>query len=196
MRHLIIFLLLPILVGCNAQNPTKEFIFKEVGWTLFIPATSNFLDSAQFDTIQRKAVNAINSTYNADIDFNEVRPLFTIRQGQFNIFGSTLNPYDSTLFKTWEESYKASKEMIVDLINQQGPEIRIVDTASSTEQIDGLTFETFYLKTVYPQKNLTMYSYWFYRKINNYDFSINVSYVDESIGRNYLSIVKASKFSK
>jgi hypothetical protein len=139
----------------------------------------------------------MNKAYSVtDEEFKQVKPLFTIRQGQFNIFGSTLNPYDSSMFETWQQSYAASKLMMMDLFKQQGPDLKVADTSSSTQTIDGLVFEKFYIKTVYPSQNLTMNTYWFCRKHDKYDFSINISYTDENIGKKYLDIVKNSKFDK
>ena len=182
--------------SCNGQNPPKELRIPEVGWTLFIPPDSKFLSSAQFDTIKIKAVNAINDTYGLNEALNEVHPLFTISDKQFNIFGSTINLYDSSMFKTWQESYQASKAMIIDLLNQQGDQVKVKDTASSSEQIDGLSFQKFYLETIYPKQTLTMHTYWYYRKHGRYDFSINVSFTDETVGKQYLDIIKKSKFDR
>jgi hypothetical protein len=197
MKVTVSIIVLLTFLSCKGQDPTKELKIPEVGWTLFIPTDSKILNAAQFDTIKRKFVNAMNNTYGtSEQDFQQVRPLFTIRQGQFNLFNSTINPYDSSLFSTWQESYTASKHMLIDLINKQGPGIKIVDTASSTETIDGLMFQKFYLKTSYPSQNLTMNTYWFYRKQGNYDFSINVAYTDENVGKKYLDILRKSKFDK
>lgn len=197
MRLTVTIIILLTFFGSKGQTLTKELKIREVGWTLFIPTDANFLNAAQFDTIRQKAVNAMNKAYGVtDKEFKQLKPLFTIRQGQFNIFGSTLNPYDSSMFDNWQESYAASKLMMMDLFKQQGPNLEVADTASSTETIDGLTFEKFYIKTIYPQRNLTMNTYWFYRKHDNYDFSINISYTDETVGKKFLDIVKNSKFDK
>src|SRR5687767_11556883 len=106
MRLTASIIILLTFFNCKGQTLSKELKIREVGWTLFIPTDANFLNAAQFDTVQQKAVNAMNKAYNvSEEDFKEVKPLFTIRQGQFNIFGSTLNPYDSTMFDNWQESY-------------------------------------------------------------------------------------------
>ena len=197
MRVILTIIIVLAFFNGIGQTPVRELKIPEAGWTLFIPTDSKFLTTGQFDTIKRKAVDALNNAYGTSAeDFDEVKPLFTIRQGQFNIFGSTRNPYDSSLFDTWKESYEVSKLMIIDLFKQQGPDLKVTDTASSTEIIDGLSFEKFYIKTFYPKRNLTMKTYWYCRKYGNYDLSINISYTDESIGKNYLDILRNSKFEK
>jgi hypothetical protein len=198
MRLTVTIIILLTFFYCKGQNPTQELKIREVGWTLFIPTDTKFLNNAQFDTIQQKAVNAINKTYDISVEeeFKKIKSLFTIYQGQFNFFGSTLNPYDSSMFETWQQSYADSKIMLMDLFNQQGPDIKIADTASSSEIIDGLTFEKFYIKTIYPTNNLMLNTFWFYRKHRDYDFSINISYTDEKIGKMFLNILRNSKFEK
>ena len=196
MRHFKLIIILFAFASCKGQDTLKEYKFPQVDWTLRIPVKSNFLDSAQFDTISKKAVNAINQTYEADFSFNDVKSLFTIRQGQFNLIGSTINLFDTTLGITWEQSYAASKQMIMQVINEQAPAVKIIDTLTSYELIDGLRFEKLYLKTLYPDQKLTMNTYWFYRKQNKYDFSINISYTDESIGKQFLDLLRTSKFDK
>lgn len=197
MRLTAVIIILLTCFSYKGQSQVRELKIEEVGWTLFIPTDANFLNAAQFDTIQQKAVNAMNKSWGiTKDDLKALKQLFTIRQGQFNIFGSTLNPYDSSMFDTWQESYAMSKSMIIDLFNQQGAELKVVDTASSKETIDGLTFERFYIKTYYPKLNLTMNTFWFYRKHGNYDFSINISYTEDDIGKQFMDIVRNSKFHK
>src|SRR5688572_1756448 len=113
MRHFKLIIILFSFVSCKGQDTLKEYKFPEVDWTLRIPAKSNFLDSAQFDIISKKEVNAINQTYDVDFSIKDVKSLFTIRQGQFNLLGSTINVFDTTLGMTWEQFYAASKQMIM-----------------------------------------------------------------------------------
>jgi hypothetical protein len=191
----LIFILLAF-VNCKGQDISKEYHFPQVGWTVRMPATSKLLSAAQFDTILSKAVAAINQTYDADFSFDGMTPLFTIREGQYNIIGSTINVFDTTSGMTPEESYAYSKQMMMEVINEKAPAVRIIDTLSSFEIIDGLRFEKLTLKTFYPALNLTMITVWLYRKQNIYDFSINISYTDEKIGVEFLNLIKASKFNK
>ena len=196
MRYFQLLLILLAFANCNGQDTLKEYNFPEVNWTLRIPASSKFLDSAQFDTISRKAVNAINQTFDADFSFKDIKSLFIIRDGEFNLLGSTINVFDTTLGLTWEQSYAASKQQVMQVINEQAPAVKIIDTLSSYEVIDGIRFEKLYIKTFYPDQKLTMNSYWFYRKQNIYDFSINISYTDEKIGKQFLNLIKDSRFGK
>ncbi len=184
------------IASCSGQEAVKEYRFSQVGWTLKISTTAHFLDSAQFEVISKNASDIINNTYDSDIDFKELKPLFTIRQGQYNLIGSTINLFDTTTFKTWQDSYFMSKKMLLQIITDQEPAVKILDTISSKEIIDNLQFEKLYLKTFYPSLNLTMHIYWYYRKQNDYDFSINICYTDPEIGAHFFEILRNSKFDK
>jgi hypothetical protein len=198
MKHFSSLLIILTFCACKAQTSTKQLRITEIGWTLQIPTDANFLNSSQFDTLQRKVIKSVNDAYDvsSDEEFKKVRALFTIRKGQFNFINSSINHYDSALSDTWQNAYAKSKDMLFDLLEKQKPELQVIDTSTSVEIIDGLEFEKLYIKTFYPRQKLTMFSYWFYRKHDNYDFSVNISYIDEFIGKQYLEILRSSKFDK
>ena len=122
--------------------------------------------------------------------------LFVIRKDAYNYFGSSITAFDTTNFKTWESAYSYEKKMVVDLIKSKEPLILLLDSASSTENIDGLIFQKFYMKTSYPRQNLILENYWYYRQQENLEFSINVTFNNKDIGNSYLTLLRASKFDK
>jgi hypothetical protein len=77
-----------------------------------------------------------------------------------------------------------------------GAGLKVLDTATSIELIDKIPFECFYIKTYYPEKKLTLQTYWYNRLIRNHDFSITISFTDENAGRQYLKILRQSSFDK
>lgn len=194
MKSLILIVALLTILNCEGQDSSKQFFFPQVGWTIIANPTK-FADSSLFNSITRKANSAMNDTYGTDIDLaKEVHSLFTIIDGNYNLFGSTINLFDSSIFPTWELSYLASKQMILNVLENQSPALKILDTLSGYEIIDGLRFEKFYMKTFYPSQSLTMNTYWFYRKQNQYDFSINISFTDDEKGKLFLEILRKSRF--
>jgi len=100
-----------LLASCKGQDTLKEYNFPQVCWTLRIPVTSEFLDSAQIDTIRSKGVNAFNQTYDADVSVKNIKSLFTIKKGQFNFLASSIKVFDTTLGETWQQSYAISKQI-------------------------------------------------------------------------------------
>ena len=178
--------------SCKGQDKTKELIFQQVGWTLLIPENSDFLTTSQFDSLQ----NATKKKTDLNFEISKSEVLFVIRKDAYNYFGSTITAFDTTNFKTWEDAYFYEKKMVVDLIKSKEPLILILDSLSSTENIDGSIFQKFYIKTSYPRQNLILENYWYYRKQENLEFSINITFNNKEIGNKYLSLLRASKFEK
>lgn len=190
-----VLILFPVL-HCQGQDTARQVFFSEVGWRLTVNP-SKFADTSLFNSVAQKANGAINNTFGTDVDLlKQIHPLFTIIDGNYNIFGSTINLFDSSLFRSWELSYEASKQMILNVLENQAPAVQILDTLSGQEIVDGLKFERFYLKTFYPGQKLTMNTYWFYRKQNQYDFSVNISYTDPQKGQMFLDVFRKSRFIK
>ena len=189
-----IFLLLCIFyfVSCKGQGKTKELKFPQVGWTLPIPNNSDFLTTAQFDSIQ----NATKEKTNLNIELSHDEVLFIIKKNTYNYFGSSVTAFDTSNFKTWEISYSFYKKSLTDLLLSKTDQITLLDTASTIEKIDGLIFQRFYTKTAYPKQNLTLENYWYYRKQGNLELSINILFDNKKNGDLYLELLKSSKFDK
>ena len=178
--------------SCKGQEKTKELKFQQVGWTLLIPENSDFLTTLQFDSLQ----NATKKKTELNFELSKSEVLFVIKKDAYNYFGSSVTEFDTTNFKTWESAYFFEKKMVVDLIKSKEPLILLLDSASSTENIDGSIFQKFYMKTSYPRQNLILENYWYYRKQENLELSINITFNNKEIGNNYFTLLRASKFEK
>jgi hypothetical protein len=143
----------------------------------------------QVDSFQNSTANKLPDYEYDKLEKEEV--LFVLRQDENNFFGATLTPIDPRA-NTWE----ALKKMVIDLLETNTSIVTLVDSSSSIETIGGLTFQKLYLKTEYPGQNITRKTYWFYRRQKNREFSINVSYSDSVIGKQYLDILTTSSFKK
>jgi hypothetical protein len=179
-------------VACKSQDKTKELEFPQVHWTLIVPENSNFFTASQFDSLK----NAIEKKANQHIALSQPDVLFIIKKDMYNYFGSSVTALDTSNFKTWQSSYNYQKKAVIDLIKSKESSISLLDTASAIENIDGLTFQKFYLKTSYPSLNLILENYWYYRLQNGLEFSINITFNDKEVGKSYLSLLRASKFDK
>jgi len=192
MKFFLIAFTLIYFYSCKGQNKYKELNFPQVGWTVDIPKGSQLLSSLQFDSLQNATQQKIGKGFR--LKSNEV--LFIMKRDEFNFFGSSITPFDSSNFKNWESSYSYYKKMFVDLVESEKSIITLVDNASTIENIDGILFQRFYIRTKYPKQNITRDTYLYYRKQDNIEFSINISYNDSIIGEQYLAILRASKFIK
>ena len=191
-KNMLLVLCVFIFYSCKGQDKTKELKFTQVGWTLPIPENSDFLSATQFDSLQ----TATKKKTDLNFELSKSEVLFVIRKDAYNYFGSSITAFDTTNFKTWESAYSYEKKMVVDLIKSKEPLILLLDSASSIENIDGLIFQKFYMKTSYPRQNLILENYWYYRQQENLEFSINVTFNNKDIGNSYLTLLRASKFDK
>jgi hypothetical protein len=70
-----------------------------------------------------------------------------------------------------------------------------VDTIQTIEKIDGLTFQKFAIKVVYPNQKV-FYSLMYSRLFLNRELAVNIMYVDEAKGQKMIESWKSSKFGK
>ena len=178
--------------NCLGQVTSRELAFPQVGWTLTIPEDAELLTSLQFDSL----ISATKKKTDLNFEMANTEVLFMIKKNEYNYFGSTVTLFDSTNFDTWESAYVYYKKIVVELIESNKPMILLLDSASSTESIDGLIFQKFYMKTEYPKQHVTLENYWYYRKQDNIELSINIAFANKEIGDTFLAVLKASRFDK
>jgi len=181
-----------LYIGCKAQDKTKELEFSQLGWTLVVPENSAFVSASQFDSLKRETEKKVNQ----GLELSQSNVLFIIRKDMYNLFAGAIMALDTSKFKTWQSSYDSQKKLVIDMIESKKPSISLGDTVSSTENIDGLTFQKFYIKTSYPELNLILENYWYYRMQKGVELSINITFNDKEIGNGYLSLLRASRFNK
>jgi len=191
-KNILFLLCIFYFISCKGQDKTKELKFPQVGWTLSIPSNSDFLTTAQFDSLQ----NATKKKTDLNIELSKDEVLFVIKKDNYNYFGSSVTAFDTSNFKIWETSYAFYKKSLVDLLLSKSDLITLLDTSSSIEKIDGLTFQKFYTKTAYPKQNLILENYWYYRKQGSLELSINILFDNKKNGDQYLELLKSSKFDK
>ena len=95
-KNILLLLCISYLVSCKGQEKSKELKFPQVGWTLSIPANSDFLTELQFDSLQ----NATKKKTNLNIELSKDEVLFVIKKDSYNYFGSSVTVFDTSNFKT------------------------------------------------------------------------------------------------
>lgn len=178
--------------NCRGQITSRELAFPQIGWRLTIPENAELLTSLQFDSL----LSATKKKTNLNFELANTEMLFTIKKNEYNYFGSTVTLFDSINFDTWESAYTYYKKIVVELIESNKPMVLLLDSASSTESIDGLIFQKFYMKTEYPKQHVTLENYWYYKKQDNIELSINIAFANEEIGDAFLAVLRTSKFDK
>ena len=193
MKHLLPIFIFTSFLSCNGQDTTKQLRFPQVGWTLSFPENSELLSWQQIDSFQNANANKIKSR---DYLFTTQEVLFLLNNDKNNFFGSTITPFDSSIFKDWQSSYSYAKQTVLNIIQSKKSVITLVDTATSAESIDGVTFQIFFMRAKYPGQQIIRDNYWYYREDKGIEHSINISFADSIIGNKYLSVLRESKFDK
>jgi hypothetical protein len=193
MRRLLPIVIFASLLNCNGQTKIKQLFFSQIGWTLSFPEDSKLLSWQQIDSFQNATAGKIKTT---DYKLTTGEVLFVIRRDENNFFSSNITAFDSSHFKTWESSYSYAKENLLEIIESGKRIVTLVDTATSTEIIDGILFQKFFMRTKYPNQEIIRDTYWYYTEKKGIELSINISFADSIIGNKYLSVLRASKFDK
>jgi hypothetical protein len=181
---------LPLL--SSAQTQAKEWHINEVGWTLRLPP-GNKLDTTQLDSLFDAARTKIKPIA---LETGGLHVLFTVLLPPYDAFGAALAPYDSSLYPDWAVFHGYAKNQAMAIFAAQAPKMTVMDTASTVEAIGGLAFQRFYIKTYFPEKQVTTQTYWFACRRGGYDFSINISYANEATGQQFLDILRHSSFAQ
>jgi hypothetical protein len=178
---------------CNGQTtPKKEIYNKDFNWTITIPENFENVSEDEWAKMQNKGADAIEKTYDEKV-INQAKTIFVFKSDQLNYFESNYQPFDIATDGNYLESWKNVNNMLYETFKIQMPDIKI-DSATTTERIDNLEFQTFKMRVEYPNKiilNILMFCRLFGKK----EFSVNIMYVDNNKGQQILDAWRKSKFT-
>lgn len=210
MKHVAIIILIFGVTICKAQNADSAK-FKTLGWTLTIPANANDLGRAIFQDIKNDIQNSDTIDYRMLFrpkEYGSEEPIFSVDKktdvaGDSNNEKTSDNFFIATIVKSHYEGWLASYMHLIrsqtewiSALEKRGNRMHY-DTVSSVENIGGLIFYTYYMKSVDKKGELSNdYDYWYYTFVNNYELRIQINYSDEKFGEEYLRILRNSKFRK
>ncbi|MES2764723.1 MAG: hypothetical protein V4642_02565 [Bacteroidota bacterium] len=173
-----IFFLL-ILIASPLFSQTQKYFFKEINWQIEIP------ESWRID-IQ------VNKTHPQFLKFFYIKPSDTTINN--NIATADLYKYFPDFNQDWLSSRKAKNDYSTKDYKFYFPNCQI-DTASGTELIDGLEFQRFNIKLTTPN-GVPFHTIKYSRLFGEYEFTLNLDFLDEKIGEEFLKMWRTSKFKK
>jgi hypothetical protein len=190
-----VIITLLITQGCVGQvtSPSKEFYNYDFKWTITIPENFQNVSSEDWSKMQNRGKDAIEGTYDIEVE-NHTKTIFIFKSDQFNYFESLWQPYDVDVDGDYLEAFKGVNEIIYGTFKDQMPNAKI-DTSSSIEVIDNLTFYKFRAQIFMPNQmvlSLLMYSRLFDKK----EFTVNIMYVNNDKGEKMINAWINSKFGK
>ncbi len=195
MKKYILLALVTILASCNVQSQTKkkEVFNKDFNWTITIPENFETVAPEEWAKLQNKGVDAIEKTYDGKVE-NNAKTIFVFKSDQFNYFESNYQPFDSTKDGNYLESFRSVNDLFYGTFKSQMPNATL-DSASATETISGLTFQTFRVTIHFPNK-MVMDCWMFSRLFGKREFTVNIMTVDKQKQKALFDAWKNSTFGQ
>ncbi|AOW19351.1 hypothetical protein [Urechidicola croceus] len=185
-KYIIIFFgILISFTFCKQIDSNKEikktiYQCKDLGWTINVPENWKITHQNILNNSTKKDF----SEYNELIGFHK-------EKDTLNYFFATAQYYKNEHINELKESHKKFKKLLYDEYTNM--EMK-VDTSSSIKIIDHLDFNVFHIELSEINGNLIQFQDIYSRYINNYDFSVNITYKKEKEKNELLNIWENSKF--
>ena len=185
-----------ILLGfnsCKSQTESNPKIIhnKDFNWTITIPENFNSINETEWNKTQQKGKDAIEKTFGEEIT-NQATTIFAFVNGQFNNFEANYQPYDIEIDGNYLETNNDVNEILYQTFETQMPQAKL-DSISSTQKISGLKFQRFDVIIDFPN-GMKMKTIGFSRLFDKKEFTVNITAVDEKIGKQMLEAFLNSKF--
>ena len=179
--------------SCKSQTESNPKIIhnKDFNWTITIPENFNSINENEWNKTQQKGKDAIEKTFGEEI-INQATTIFTFKNGQFNNFEANYQPYDIEIDGNYLETYNDVNEILYQTFETQIPQAKL-DSISSTQKISGLEFQRFDVIVDFPN-GMKMKTIGFSRLFDKKEFTVNITAVDERIGKQMLDAFLNSKF--
>ena len=184
------FLILIIFLSFN-QKSEQKFYNEKFKWEIIIPEGFEKISAQESEYREKKGLEILSKNFDGEIE-DKRTSIFEFKNGRFNTMEANYTPFDS--LKGW--NYTEIKKEVQKIYYKSFltlPSVVKVDTISKKESIAGREFELFETKIIY-ENNKEMYSLKYFRLIDNYDFVINLSYIDKDTGEKMINSVLTSKF--
>lgn len=193
MRIITFLLLLTLSIPALAQDSTKRYTFKEIGWTISLPVGFIEIDSSESNKKMERGKKILEESNGVIADIAEVKTLFGATKNTFQYLTATLTPFDPKKDGDYGQSTKDLKDLTYNTFKDQMPDA-VLDSSTLKITIDGLGFDKFSI--VIKVKDLTMTVVWIGKLYKGYDFAISYLYLDEKTKEQIEASINGSKFRK
>lgn len=181
--------LIILFLSCRSDRG-RIVTLNEIGWSFELPANLSFSDSA-FNS-QGLIDKSLWDTSSFDPRFRV--ELFWIKPEKKNYFNTIIH-VDSSEHNKWAQDVLVDSRFYISLVRET-PELKLLDTLISVENIDGVNLQKEYIKIFNTVTKDTTYSYKFSRKYKNYSINMNIKFIDPRLGKEFLYILNSSRFDK
>lgn len=193
MRIISFLVLLTLSIPALAQDSTKRYTFKEIGWTITLPDDFTELDSAANNKNIERGKKAFEESNDLITDISELKTLFSATKNKYQYISATLTPFDPKKDGDYLKVNKDIKDITYNTFRVQSPDA-VLDTFSKKMIIDGLEFEKFSITIKI--KDLTLTLVLVSKLYKGYDFGISYLYIDDKTRQQIEASINSSKFSR
>lgn len=194
MKPIITALLLIITLLSAAQDTTKTYNFKEIGWTIKLPAGFKELTAAEDAAKNQRGKEMMEDVADAKMDISEMKTLFSATKNTHNYMNATITPFDPERDGDWDESVVAVKELLYRTFEEKMPQAKL-DSVSSTVTIDGIKFDKFKV-TVTIESKMAFNMFMLAKLYKGYNFGITYLCLDDKTQKDVEAVLNNSTFKK
>lgn len=193
MRIITLLLLLTLSIPALAQDSTRRYTFKEIGWTITLPEEFTELDAAANNKNIERGKKAFEESNDLVADVSELKTLFSATKNTHQYISATLTPFDPKKDGDYLKVNKEVRDITYHTFRVQTPDAEL-DSFSKKITIDGLEFEKFSINIKIKELNLTLVL--ISKLYKGYDFGISYLYLDEKTKEQIEASINGSKFRK
>jgi hypothetical protein len=186
--------ILLFFITSKAQDSMRKYFFKEVGWTMYVPAGFRVMDSAEIAVSRERGKQKMEDVSGVKLDHSSTRTLISASKSKGNFISATIRPYDAKRdgdFSAFVQGVKANTYLT---LAGKLPDVKL-DSVSSRETIDGLSFEKFRM-WVTIEGRVVLNSFLLMRLQRGYEFGITYLYMTDEAKNEIEGILKGSRFEK
>lgn len=180
---LIIASTIVVFNSCSQVDPNKQvdegavekdtYTHEELGWTINLPESWEVVTREELQDKIKQGEEAIEDTYDEDIDVSGVKSLISFKKDQFNIFTSTSQPFEEEYPDHWKETNSEIKVLLYNTYVSKGIK---VDTSSNEITVDGQNFQVFSSALYTPEGKLILNQDMYSCLRNGIDFAVTLNY--------------------
>jgi len=194
-----LFSLFPAIVivfaACKApiKNNETKFYSSEFKWTISVPGGFTLVSKDKQAKMARKGEEALEKTYNNKV-INQAKNIFIFQNGRANYFQANYEPFDTSKDGNFIENFHLVNNLIYGTFVAQMKDAQ-VDSSSSAQTVNGLTFQTFtVVVTITNKGKMTLREY--SRLFDKKQFTVAMTTTDPMLEQQLLDSWLNSKFDK
>ncbi len=179
-----------ILTSCNKEK-VRVIENDDFKWTVTIPKNFRELSESEWDKFEDKGMDVFEDVYGEEME-NRATTLFAYKSGKFQTFESNYQIHDLETDGDYFKSNHEVNKMMYETFEETMPNVTL-NSISSKEIINGLEFNRFQINIDFPN-GIEMTTVGYSRLFNDKDFTINIVYTKESVGKELIENILNSKF--